>query len=176
MPALSSTYFPVKGQIYRLPWVMYDRTTGLPYEGTAEGIQGLSATVSKDAGNYAAASGTPTEIQFSGTGYLELSAAEMSASMVWVKIISTDPFAYCPPICIVPLDLSEPSAHWRDGILRLEQGLMHTIIEVANSADQDYATRTITYKDASGNTLYSATYTTDDPNGFNAAETRGKIG
>jgi hypothetical protein len=60
---------------------LYDSSTGLLKSGSAP-----AATVSKDAGDYAASTNAVAEIQTSGTYTLTLTATEMTASLVTIKI------------------------------------------------------------------------------------------
>jgi hypothetical protein len=74
MAALNTTAFAVRSAAFRVHFSIRDATTGDPLTG---GLTGLAGRLSKDGGNFANTTNTPVEIQTSGYGYIDLTAAEM---------------------------------------------------------------------------------------------------
>jgi len=98
MAAINATSDPVYGQLFRLAFVILDSATARPITG---GLTGLSARVSKDAGAFGTTTNTPVEIGTNGYGYIELTAAEMTAYDVILEIRATNSGSvyYAKEIC-----------------------------------------------------------------------------
>jgi hypothetical protein len=176
MAATYAKHTPLKGHPIRISWAIFDMSIGRAYSG---GLTGLSATVSKDGGNYASTTSSPVEIQTSGTGYLELSAAEMTADTVIVKISCTDPDSSQVVEIINPLDPTENAGHWMDagtGLVKWEQGQLHVIQEAANKQEWTYATGKQTIFDKDGNALNAASYSQTTNSSNQEIERRAKLG
>lgn len=172
MATSNATHFPIRGQAFRLYWTIFDQSTGLPYEG---GLT-LSATISKDGGNFAATTNSATETQTSGTGYLELTATEMTAYSITVKISASNNDSSVFVFQENLLDLAEPSDHWRDAtVVKLEQGLLHVIMEYSNQQRRRHEDGLTTQYDKDGNALYTNVYSTGSDSGV-SYEQRGRIG
>ncbi len=77
-----------RGIALRVSFPMYDSSTGLLKTGLSP-----AATVSLDGGNYGAVSDAPVEIQASGTYELTLTAGEMTADLVTVKVTAVGALA-----------------------------------------------------------------------------------
>lgn len=86
MAASDSRPVPRKNVAFRLLLALKDEAGDL-----VTGWSGASAaaTISKDGGNFASTSNAPTEIQSSGTGYLDLTSTEMDADGVVVLVTAT---------------------------------------------------------------------------------------
>lgn len=85
MASTDARPLPIKNTAYRL---YFDIRKG---DGTLiTSWTGADSEVSKDGGNYADCTNEATEIQTSGTGYLDLTSTEMNADSVVVKITVTN--------------------------------------------------------------------------------------
>lgn len=73
---------------FRVSFPLYDSTTGLLKTGSSP-----AGTVSLDGGNFAAVTDAPLEIQTSGVYELTLTAAEMTADLVTVKVTAAGALA-----------------------------------------------------------------------------------
>lgn len=108
MAAGNANIVPIKGQAYRLyfPWFKTDGTL-------LSGATITLSSISKDGGNYAATNGTITEVQSSGTYFLDLTATEMQTECTMLKATASDTgaSALCIPIYTqsttskIPVDL-----------------------------------------------------------------------
>lgn len=104
MAATDATYFPVKNQAYRLTRVFTLVTTGKESSGS---LTSLAATVSKDQGAAATATGTPTQVGTTGLVYLDLTATEMNADTVVIRFTSALANTVDVITVLTPVDLSE---------------------------------------------------------------------
>lgn len=158
MATTSAIPYPVKNQALRVYWRIYDKATGEVYNG---GLTSLSATISKDGGNYAATTSSPVEIQTSGTGYLELSSTECNCSCALVKVSAGDEYAMDATLDPIYFhDLSEPSDHWLDAtVIRLEQGVVNLSVKWLNKQARNQSNGVVRFFDKSDATLYNQTYT-----------------
>jgi hypothetical protein len=86
MAASDSRPVPRKNVAFRLLLVLKDEAGDLVTDWSGASA---AATISKDGGNFASTSNAPTEIQSSGTGYLDLTSTEMNADGVVVLVTAT---------------------------------------------------------------------------------------
>jgi hypothetical protein len=84
MASTDARYIPIYGRAYRLSFALRDASGDL-----VTSWSGQDSNVSKDGGNYAACTNEATEIQTSGTGYLDLTSTEMTADTVITTIAAT---------------------------------------------------------------------------------------
>ena len=68
---------------------------------------GADSELSKDGGNYADATNEATEIQTSGTGYIDLTAAEMNADAVVLKVTVTNADALPYLVTLFPEEVGD---------------------------------------------------------------------
>lgn len=105
MASTDATNQPVKGQAYRLTGFIKLVTT---LEVAAAGLSTLAGSISKDGGTMGATTATPVEIATnSGFFYLDLTASEMSAQTVAIKVTATAANTEDFAIVLYPLDLTE---------------------------------------------------------------------
>lgn len=71
------------------------------------GWSGQDSEVSKDGGNYADCTNEATEIQTTGTGYIDLTATEMNADSVLLKVTTTNQNALEYTVAIYPAEDSD---------------------------------------------------------------------
>lgn len=136
MAAADAVVYAVKGQQLRLSGWMFNRLSGHVFENV--GV--LTATISKDAGAFAATSATPVEVDTGGLVYIDLTDAEMSAYTVAVKIVAADENATQLTFIVVTLDLAETAGHWRAGDpIRLEQLFVELGAQFFNKQDRRFA-------------------------------------
>lgn len=136
MAAADASQWPVKGQAFRLSGFMFNRTTSRVFEGLGT----LTAEISKDGGNWAATTSTPVEVDSGGLVRLDLTSTEMTANTVAVKITAADENATQIIWCDCPIDLSEPTGHWRAAsVLRLEQMFAMLAARFQNKVDRRFS-------------------------------------
>lgn len=98
MSAADAQPFPLYGVAYRVYFAIVD-TSGALVTG---GLTGLAATISLDGAAHAATTNAPVEIGTSGTGYLDLTAAELTANGVLVIITVTNVTAVARVVLLLP--------------------------------------------------------------------------
>lgn len=76
---------PVRAAAFRLQLKFYDTSNAL-----ITTWAGMDSQISKDGGNFAACTNEATEIQTSGTGYLDLTASETTCDSFWIKTTITN--------------------------------------------------------------------------------------
>lgn len=122
MAYTDTTIFPVKGQAFRIHFVIRSFLTGNPLLGA---LASLAAQVSKDGGSFVTTTNSPVLIDTSGYGYVDLTAAEMNAQGIVLRVSTTTTNAveFCAELR--PADLTETTGHWKDqSVQRLEQSLV----------------------------------------------------
>lgn len=77
---------PVKNTAFRMPAGPFFKTDGTIITTWA----GMDSEISKDGGNYTDCTNEATEIQTSGTGFLDLTGTETNCDSFWVKITITN--------------------------------------------------------------------------------------
>lgn len=87
MAAIDATRNPVKGEAYRLYFVIKSSSTSNPITG---GLTGLAATISKDGAAFASTTNAPVEVGTSGFGYVDLTATEMNAYSVTIQVTASN--------------------------------------------------------------------------------------
>lgn len=109
MASTDAKVFPVIGEAYRLYGTIISSATGNPITG---GLTGVAATISKDGASFASTTNSPVEIGTTGKYYLELTAAEMNATSVWVSVAASNTNAVYDQACIitVPSSTEVPTA------------------------------------------------------------------
>ena len=124
MAAIDATTFPVNGQAYRLYGWVKSVLTGEVITG---GLGTLAGSITKDGGASAATTNTPTEIGTTGCFYLDLTAAEMTANAVCIRVTSTATDSMDVTLVLPTLDLSvtTTNAH-AQSVKKLEQYIMQT--------------------------------------------------
>lgn len=159
MAAADASQWPVKGQAFRLSGFIFNRTTSRVFEGLGT----LTAEISKDGGNWAATTSTPVEVDSGGLVRLDLTATEMNANTVAVKIQSDDENSTQIVWCDCPIDLSEPTGHFRAAaVLRLEQILSMLGVRFQNKADRRFSDgRLRRYAYGGGSVLATETFNPD---------------
>ena len=156
MAVADITLQPIKGQAFRLHFCIIDITTGNPI---TAGLTGLAAVVSKDDDAFASTTATPTEIGSTGIGYLDLSATEMNATVVIVKVSATNSNAKAQVFEIPTASLGEVTGR-ADGqtVLRIEQYLAQLYRLFMNREVWDTANASMTlYNDADTAAALTAT-------------------
>lgn len=121
---------PIRNAAYRVYFVIRSSTTFGPITG---GLTGLDAEVSLDGIAFANCAGTETEIGTTGYGYVDLTAAEMTASKILFRITATNANAieFFQEICPEPdLDAGVAQAGGNNTI---------TLASTASSTDHYYA-------------------------------------
>lgn len=104
MATTDSTAFPIYGQAFRFEGVIISASTLNPITGS---LTLLQAQVSKNGGAFVNTTTNATEIGTSGYFNVDLSATEMTASSVLVRVTASNPGAVEFPQPIAPLMLSE---------------------------------------------------------------------
>ena len=128
MAAGNSTAFPVYGQAFRFYFVVVSVLTGLPITG---GLTVLATQISKDGGAFANTGTVGTESPAnSGFGYVDLSAAEMTAQSIYATVTATNTNAVCIPINIVTLQLGPTSGSALDQAVILFEQIVRDCAEV----------------------------------------------
>lgn len=89
---------PLRGRAHRITVPIYDNDGDL----FSTGLTGLAAVVSKDGQSFASATNSPDEIDTSGIVTLDLTASEMDARTVAIKITATNPDAKPTVIVLHP--------------------------------------------------------------------------
>lgn len=142
MAASDASQFIVKNQAYRLTGLILNGTTGNEITG---GLTALSASVSKDgASTFTATSNSATEQGTTGWFYVDLTATEMNANTICVRVTASNSDAVYFKRVLIPADLSEPSGHARDAtVLRLEQFLIQLHMYWFNKVVRAIGTGTI---------------------------------
>jgi hypothetical protein len=114
MASTDANVFPPKGSAYRFYFTLYDVGGNL-----VTGWSGLTPVqlISKDGGNYAACSNSITEIQASGTGYIDITSTETNADAFLLQLSVTG-------------SLVKTQAVYTDGIVEVQDGVA-TSAEVA---------------------------------------------
>lgn len=120
MTAAAATPLPLKNTAFRF---YFDLRTAAGVLVT--GWTTPTATVSLDGGNYASSSGTPTEIQTSGTGYLDLTAGEMNTNNTIIKVSVANTGALVPTFYIYPATGSQVQVN-------IVQALSNAVTTTAN--------------------------------------------
>jgi hypothetical protein len=152
MAAANATPRPVYGQAFRLYFRIASSATGNPLTG---GLTGLGAQVSKDGGNWATSTASPVEIQTSGYGYLDLTAAEMACGSALVRVFASNTNALEVSQEIVPTLLTPFAGRFdAQSVVRVEQLLLdlHALLG-GNGVDQNGAQ--ITYRNPDGSTKFT---------------------
>jgi hypothetical protein len=122
MAAIDATQFPAFGQKFRLTGRIEGNVTRNPITG---GLTGIASSVSKDGGAFVATTTTATEIGSTGYFVLDLSATEMTATSIIVKVSATNANAVEFWEEIRPVVMTEIGGHWKDqSVVRLEQSLI----------------------------------------------------
>lgn len=103
MAATDAMMFPTKNTALRIP-VSFRLNDGT----LATSWTGADTQLSLDGAAYAAATNEATEISTSGTGYLDLTAGEMNADMIWVKTTITNTDALPFVLAIMPQRTTVP--------------------------------------------------------------------
>lgn len=140
MAASDARPFPLKNTAYRMP-VSFRKTDGTIITSWA----GMDTQVSLDGANYAAATNEATEIQTSGTGYVDLTAAEMNADMVWVKITVTNTDALPLAVALGPQEVADlaqtADAIWDEALAgHVSAGSTGEALSAAGSAGDPWIT------------------------------------
>lgn len=150
MAASDAKPFPRKNQAYRATFPIMDNDGDL-----VTGATGLDSEVSKDAGTFADCTNEATEIATSsGMYYLDLTATEMNADTVAVKVKSTSTDSKDTVLVFYPTSESYAA----DGT---EPDLVQTLHEVrALLAEKSVSGTTLTTKKVDGSTTAN-TYTLD---------------
>src|SRR5574337_377372 len=102
MASTDALPIPRKNVAFRMPFTIRNASTNAlitSWTGTSGG-----ATISKDGGNYATTTNDPTEIQTSGTGYIDLTSTEMNADSVIIKIALTNTGAEIAVFVLYPME------------------------------------------------------------------------
>ena len=122
MAAIDSTLFPTFGQKFRTIGRIEGNVTRNPITG---GLTGVASSISKDGGSFVATATTAAEIATTGYFFLDLSAAEMTANSIIVKVTATNANAVEFWEELRPIVVSESVGHWKDQtVVRLEQSLV----------------------------------------------------
>lgn len=161
MPAASHTAFAIYGQIFRVHFVIRSTATGNPLTG---GLTVLAATISKDEGNLVATTNAPVEIQTSGQGYLELTAAEMTASGILVDISASNANAVVDVKSIHPMRMdSDIALRWdKQAVLLFEQMCMQGAAYALQKVTMGDSTGAIALYKRDGVTLWLSGTASDD--------------
>lgn len=116
MAAENATTFPIRGQAYRVLLHFRDTSGNLITSWSSP-----AAILSKDGAATASTGSAPVEIGTSGMGYLELTAAEMTANSVQVKATVSNANATAFIEHIKPL-IAEPTGNaLSDSVIRFEK-------------------------------------------------------
>lgn len=119
MAAIDSTQFPTYGQKFRTTGRIEGNVTRNPITG---GLTGISSSISKDGNAFVATTTTATEIGTTGYFALDLSAIEMTANSILIKVSATNANAVEFWEELRPAVVSEVAGHWKDAsVVRLEQ-------------------------------------------------------
>lgn len=109
MPSTDATAFPVRGQAFRFTGCIRSLLTSNPITG---GLTSIVTQVSKDGGAFASATTNATEIGTSGYFSVDLSAAEMTAQLIVVRVAVGNANAIEFSTEIRPVDLRENDGLW----------------------------------------------------------------
>lgn len=168
MAASDASDPPVKGKAHRVTFPVFDADGDLVTSGT--GLT-TAAEVSKDGGTFAACTNDPVEIATtSGFYYLDVTATEMTADTVALKIALTNSGAKPTALILYPMDLGEPSGVPGFGTSKLGAVTAWLLALNRNKMTQTSTTTTLRNDADSGNL---ATSTVSDSGG---TFTRGEFG
>ena len=118
----------IKNAAYRVYWVVKDNTTFEPITG---GLNTAAVEKSVDGAAFAACTDTPHELGTTGTGYTELTVAEMTADHVWFRANSADATAIQYEVQLHP----EPAS---DSGLAQSATASTIVLRAAANATNDY--------------------------------------
>lgn len=172
MASTDASYHPIRGQAYRITAPIRLVTT---LEVAGAGLSTLAGTVSKDGGAFASTTSTPVEIATnSGFFTLDLSATEMTANTVAVKVTAAVANSEDFTIVLYPLDLSEPTGRAdAQSVKRFENYVVQALGWLTNAFTRNKNTGAqILYKADSSTTMISGTDSDDDSTHL---VTRGKL-
>lgn len=159
MAVADSTAFPIYGQAFRFTGRIVGYSTGNPITG---GLTSVTAQVSKDGGSFASTTNSVTEIGTSGYFHLTLTAAEMTANGVIVRVTASNSGAveFCTEIR--PVDMRENSGYWgSQSVVKMEQVLVQLSAYFFNLHTLQLNSETIKKRDNS-TTLLSGSVSQDD--------------
>lgn len=109
----------VKNQAYRVYGCVKNVTTGKVITG---GLTGLAGSISKDGGSFASTTSAPAEIGTTGFFSLDLTATEMNANAVSIKVSATNTNAVDVCFVIPTYDLTRSTTNaWNQSVVRIEQ-------------------------------------------------------
>lgn len=152
MAANNATLFPIRGQEFRLPCAFRDTSGNL-----ITGWTSLTATAYPDNGSGVSVTIAESPAN-SGVGYIDIPAAQMSASMTLVKATCSNTNSTAFVATCYTLNLTEPTGAWNaQSPMLYEQMIMNIAAVVMNAQTVAGAQRTITKRDGV-TTMFAGTY------------------
>ena len=119
MAAGDALEMPIKGVAYRRYFWIRNITTGQAWSGAWTTPAG---TISKDGGNFASTTNTPVQVQTGGYGYVDLTATEMNADNVGLRIHVADANAEDVLISIDTADYYLPATDATNKAVLIQDG------------------------------------------------------